>query len=71
MTENDGFVLLALFLLPMGSALLLMATPSRERSAIVGITGAASLAMFVLSVYVFLSYDYSAPEQFQGVRAWT
>ena len=71
MTENDGLLLLALLLLPLGSVLLLMVVPSRERSAIIGLTAASSLAMFLLSVYVFLSYDYGDPAQFQGVRAWT
>ena len=71
MTENDGLLLLALLLLPLGSALLLMIVPSRERSAIIALTAASSLAMFAVSVYVFLSYDYGSSEQFQGVRAWT
>ena len=71
MTENDGLLLLALLLLPLGSALLLMIVPSRERSAIIALTAASSLAMFAVSVYVFLSYDYGSTEQFQGVRAWT
>ena len=70
MTGNEGFILLALFLLPLGSALLLMLTPSRERSAIIGITGATSLLLFVLSVYVFMRYSFDSGEQFQGVLAW-
>ena len=70
MTPDDGYVLLALFLVPLGSALLLMVIPSRERGAIVGLTAAASLLMFALSVYVFVSYDYTTGAQFQGVLAW-
>ena len=70
MTGNESFVLLALFLLPLGSALLLMLTPSRERSAIIGITGATSLLLFVLSIYVFTRYSFGSDEPFQGVRAW-
>ncbi|MBM3138909.1 MAG: NADH-quinone oxidoreductase subunit M [Candidatus Rokubacteria bacterium] len=66
MTESDGYVLLALFLVPLGSALLLMLTPSRERTAIIGLTALASLAMFVLSVYAFVRYSFVG-EQFQGV----
>ena len=69
MTDSDGYLLLALFLIPLGSALLLMLTPSRERSAIVAITALASLAMFVISVYVFVRFDFEGP-QFQGVQAW-
>jgi len=69
MTESDGYVLLALFLVPLGSVLLLMATPSKERAAIIGITGLSSLAMFAMSVYIFATYDFNGP-QFQGVLAW-
>ena len=70
MTESDGYVLVALFVIPLATGVLLMLTPSKERSAIIGITGLASLAMFVLSVYVFVQYEYTG-EQFQGVQAWT
>jgi NADH-quinone oxidoreductase subunit M len=70
MSSNDGYLLLALFLIPLGSALLLLFVPSRERGAIIAITGLASLAMFVISVYVFAAYDYNGA-QFQGVKAWT
>ena len=66
MTEEQGYLLLALPLIPLGSAILLMLVPSRERSAIMLLTGAASLAMFVISVYVFFEFDYDGP-QFQGV----
>ncbi|MSP22112.1 MAG: NADH-quinone oxidoreductase subunit M [Dehalococcoidia bacterium] len=69
MTSNDGYVLLALFLIPIGTSVLLMLTPSRERAAIFGITGLASLAMAALSLYAFLRYDFHGA-QFQGVLAW-
>ena len=70
MTPDDGYVLLALFLVPLGSALLLIAIPSRERSAIIGLTAVSSLAMFAMSVYVFARYDFHSTAQFQGVQAW-
>ena len=70
MSGNEGYLLLALFLIPLGSAILLILTPSRERSAIIAITATASLAMFLISVWVFARYDYNG-EQFQGVIAWT
>jgi len=70
MSTSDGYVLVALILLPLASALLLMLTPSRERGGIMAITGIASLAMFMLSTYVFLRYDFGSTEQFQGVLAW-
>ena len=69
MSESDGYVLLALFLLPLGAALLLMLTPSGERAVIIALTALSSLAMFVMSVYVFISYSYSGAN-FQGVLAW-
>ncbi len=70
MTDADGYVLLALFLLPLGVAALLIAMPSRQRNAVIGITGASSLALFVMSVYVFARYSFNGAEQFQGVQAW-
>ena len=69
MTTNEGYLLLALPLIPLGSAILLMLTPSGERNAIKAITGLASLAMFIISVYVFFAFDYRG-DQFQGVIDW-
>ncbi|MEX2031655.1 MAG: hypothetical protein WEA81_02200, partial [Dehalococcoidia bacterium] len=71
MTESDGYVLLALFLVPLGTAVLLMAVPSRERSLIIGLTALSSLAMLVMSVYVFSRYAFEEGTQFQGVLAFT
>ncbi len=70
MTESDGYVLLALVLVPLGTAALLFFAPSRERSIVVGLTGVSSIAMFVLSLYVFLSYSFGG-DQFQAVLAFT
>src|SRR5262245_54854474 len=69
MSSNDGYLLLSVFLIPLGSALLLIFVPSRERGAIIAITGLASLVLFVISVYLFVQYDYQGA-QFQGVKAW-
>jgi len=69
MVENDAFALLAVFLIPLGTAVLLMLVPSRERSLIIALTAASSLAMFAVSLYVFLQYDFNG-DQFQGVKAW-
>lgn len=71
MTESDGYVLLALFLVPLATAALLMAVPSRERSLIVGLTALSSIAMLVMSVYVFSRYSFQEGTQFQGVLAFT
>lgn len=70
MTESDAPALLAVFLIPLGTALLLMLIPSKERTLIVALTAVSSFAMFVISVAVFLQYDFEGA-QFQGVRAWT
>jgi NADH-quinone oxidoreductase subunit M len=69
MTENEGYLLLALPLIPLGGAILLMLIPSRERAAIQLVTGLISLAMFIISVYVFFAFDYDG-QQFQGVLDW-
>lgn len=71
MTESDGYVLLALFLVPLGTAVLLMLVPSRERAVIIGVTALASTAMFALSLYTFASYSFAEGQQFQGVLAFT
>lgn len=70
MTESDAPALLAVFLIPLGTALLLMLIPSKERTLIIALTAVSSFAMFVISVAVFLQYDFEGA-QFQGVRAWT
>ncbi len=71
MTESEGAaLLLAVFLIPLATALLLMSVPSRERSLIIALTALSSLAMFVVSVVVFLNFDFRG-EQFQSVGAWT
>ena len=48
MTENDAYALLAVFLIPLGTSALLMLVPSRERSLIIAITAASSIAMFAV-----------------------
>ncbi|RLT34952.1 MAG: NADH-quinone oxidoreductase subunit M, partial [Chloroflexi bacterium] len=73
MTANDGYILLALILVPLGTAGLLMLIPSRERAAIVGLTALSSLAMFVMALIVFVRYQFDGDSGsiFQGTRAWT
>jgi NADH-quinone oxidoreductase subunit M len=70
MTESDAYALLAVFLIPLGTSVVLTLVPSRERSLIIAITALSSLAMLTVSLYVFLRYDFTG-EQFQGVQAWT
>ena len=66
MTEADGYVLLALCLLPLGVAMSLFLVPTKQRSIVIALTGISSLAMLALSLYVFFTYRFSG-EQFQGV----
>ena len=70
MTETDGYALLALCLLPLGVSLALFLIPTTQRSAVIAITGIASLLMLALSLYAFTKYSFQG-EQFQGVLAWT
>jgi NADH-quinone oxidoreductase subunit M len=67
LTGNDGIILITLFCLPLLSAILLMLIPSKERSLIIGLTGIASSLMFIISIYIFLSYDFNSTAQYQGV----
>ena len=70
MTSADGYVLIALCLIPLGTSLGLFAVPTARRSLVKLITGVGSLAMLALSLYVFFAYSFNG-EQFQGVLAWT
>jgi len=69
LNEIDGMLLVSLFLIPLLSAVFLMLVPSRERSFIIGFTGLSSFVMFIFSLYIFLSYDFSSTDQFQGIFA--
>ncbi len=70
MSASDGYLMVALFAIPFGTALVLMLVPSRNRGAVKVLTGLSSFVLFVLSVYLFSKYDYRATEPFQGVVAW-
>ena len=70
MSASEGYLMVSLFGIPLGTALLLMLVPSRNRGAIMAVTGLSSLVLFILSVYLFARYDYTSHEQFQGVVAW-
>ena len=69
MTESDGYILIALMVLPLITAVGLMLVPSKERSAIVGITAISSLALFIMSVYVFAAYSFEG-DTYQGVLSY-
>lgn len=69
MTESDGYILLALIGVPLGTSALLMLVPSRERALVTGLTGLSSLAMLAMSIYVFVSYSFQDGSQFEGVLA--
>ena len=70
MTQSDGYVLIALCLLPLGTAMSLFLVPTKARGVVMAMTGISSLVMLALSLYVFFTYKFNG-EQFQGVLAWT
>ena len=69
MSEFDGIILILLFCLPLISAVGLMFVPSKDKAIIIGLTGVSSLLMFIISFYIFISYDFSSSEQYQGIYA--
>ncbi len=60
MLLDEGYVLLATIAMPLGAALMLMLIPSQYATAIRSLSLLASAAMFALSVYIFVAYDYEA-----------
>lgn len=60
MLLDEGYVLLATIAVPLGAALMLMLIPSRYATVIRSLSLLASAAMFALSVYIFVAYDYEA-----------
>ena len=61
---EQGHALLALIAIPILSALLLVFVPSEKRDVVRIVAVLASLAMFALSVYVFVAYETSDTQQF-------
>jgi NADH-quinone oxidoreductase subunit M len=64
-----GGVLLALVLVPLGAAIVLMAVPGRMDNAVRAIAVLAALAMFVLALITFISYNISSGG-IQGELSW-
>jgi NADH-quinone oxidoreductase subunit M len=61
---EQGHALVALIAIPILSALLLVFVPSEKRDVVRIVAVLASLAMFALSVYVFVAYETSDTQQF-------
>ena len=68
---QTGYVLLATIALPLFTALLLVAVPSRYPNAVRLISVATSFALFCLSLYAFFAYQLADEEQFQFLLRWT
>ncbi len=65
----SSYALLALVLVPLGTAVLLLAVPGRLPKAVRGISVLSALVMFGLSVYVFVAYNIS-DGGIQGDMRW-
>ncbi len=68
---QTGYVLLATIAVPLITALVLVAVPSRYPNAIRIISVAVSFALFGLSMYAFFAYQLADEEQFQFLLRWT
>ncbi len=68
---QTGYVLLATIAVPLFTALVLVAVPSRYPNAIRIISVAVSFALFGLSLYAFFAYQLANEEQFQFLLRWT
>lgn len=65
------YVLLIIFLVPIGAALLVVATPRDQRYLIKLIAAAAGVVTLALSIAVFIQYDYGAGGfQFEKEYEW-
>jgi NADH-quinone oxidoreductase subunit M len=64
---EQGHALLALIAIPILSALLLVFVPSEKKNVVRYIAVAAAVAMFIISLYVFVAYKTSGDEQFSFI----
>ncbi len=66
----QGYILFTLVALPMATALVLSATPSRYKNAVRAIATFTGLSMFALSLYTFLAYNFQDGEAFRFDLRW-
>lgn len=68
--NRSGYWPLAVWLLPLAAALVLVFVPSRFSNVVRGIAGVASVAMFLISLYIFIAYQGSVGG-IQFEKSWT
>ena len=68
--NRSGYWLLATWLLPLVVAALLVFIPSRRANLVRAIAGLAGVAMFLLSLYIFIAYQ-AGEETYQFEKQWT
>jgi NADH:ubiquinone oxidoreductase subunit 4 (subunit M) len=66
---EDGLLLLATVVIPLATALVIMAIPSRQADAVRTVAVISGFVLFVLSVYLFFSYQ-AGDEEFQYTLRW-
>ena len=66
----QGYILFTLIALPLGTAFVLAAVPSRYENVVRGIATFTGLAMFSLALYSFLAYSFQDGEAFRFQLSW-
>ena len=66
---QDGLLLLATIVIPLATALVIMAIPSRRADAVRWVAVASGFVLFVLSVYLFFAYQ-AGDQEFQFTLRW-
>jgi len=68
---DTGYLLLALIAIPLFTAALLVFIPGDQKDLVRQIAVASGLAMFIISVYVFIDYQARDKQQFLSPLRWT
>jgi NADH-quinone oxidoreductase subunit M len=66
----QGYILFTLIALPLSTAFVLAAVPSRYKNVVRGIATFTGLAMFSLALYSFLNYSFQDGEAFRFQLRW-
>src|SRR5262245_48062354 len=70
--NRSGYWLLAVWLVPLATALILIFVPSRFSNIVRALAGVSGVAMFAISLYVFVAYQGGAGGiQFDKSWTWT
>src|SRR3989304_6329323 len=66
----QGYILFTLIALPMATAFVLAAVPSRYKDVVRGIATFTGLAMFALALYSFFAYSFQDGDAFRFELRW-